>query len=156
MRSSRRPNGRRRRRSTTGYITTLAYFEDPVLVDRGLARLLSDEVRSQDAASYLRAFLANPNGGVNRAAWTFVKKHWTALLPKLSIPMADAGLVGALGSFCDAGARDDIKAFFTANPRPAAARALDQTIERINGCIQLKEKQGPGVGRWLDELGIKN
>lgn len=29
------------------------------------------------------------------------------------------------------------------------SRALEQAIERINACIQLKEKQGPALARWL-------
>ena len=130
----------------------LASFEEPALVERGLRRALSDEVRSQDAAQYLTAFLANPNGGVNRMAWTFIKAHWTELLPKLSISLADARLIAELGSFCDAGMRDDIKAFFAANPRPAATRALEQTLERIDACVRLKEKQAPALSRWLAEI----
>jgi aminopeptidase N len=133
------------------YLDTLAYFEDPALVRQALDRALSDEVRSQDAPRYLRNFLANPNGSVNRQAWQFVKARWTQLLPKISISLGDAFLVGGLSSFCDPGTRDDIKAFFAENQRPTAARALEQTLERINACVKLKESQAPILSRWLAE-----
>lgn len=131
------------------YLGTLAYFESPGLVDRGLNRLMTEEIRSQDAAGYLRRVLANPDAGVNRRGWTFLKTHWAELQPKLSVSFADAALVDSLSSFCDAGTRDDIKAFFAANPRPAAARALEQSLERINRCIAFKEKQAPVFREWL-------
>jgi len=131
------------------YLGALADFEDPVVIDRGLNRLMTGEIRKQDAAWYLRRVLAHPNAGVNARAWTFMKTHWTELQPQLSISFADAGIVASLSSFCDAATRDDIKTFFAANPRPAAARALEQTIERINGCISFREKQGPALREWL-------
>jgi ERAP1-like C-terminal domain len=101
----------------------------------------------QDTAFYLRGFLANR--ATNARAWAFVKQHWATLLPKMSISGADAGLVASLSSFCDAGARDDIKSFFTAHRLPSAARTLDRTIERINNCITLRETQTPVLAQWL-------
>jgi aminopeptidase N len=131
------------------YLGALAYFEDPAMIDRGLNRLASDEIRSQDAAWYLRRLLANPDAGVNARAWAFLKTHWTDLQPKLSVSFADAALVESMSSFCDSGTRDDIKAFFTANRRPAAARALEQTLERINNCVTFRQKQAPALREWL-------
>jgi hypothetical protein len=119
------------------------------MIDRGLNRLTSEDIRSQDAAWYLRRLLANPDAGVNARAWAYMKTHWTELQPKLSVSFADAALVESLSSFCDAGTRDDIKSFFTANPRPTAARALEQTIERINNCIAFRQKQAPALDEWL-------
>jgi aminopeptidase N len=131
------------------YLGALAYFEDPAMVDRGLNRLRTSAIRDQDAAWYLRQVLANPNAGVNARAWAFTKTNWTELLPKLSISFADAGIVESLSSFCDAGVRDDIKAFFTTNPRPAATRALSQTIEHIDSCISVRAKQAQALSDWL-------
>jgi aminopeptidase N len=129
------------------FLGALAYFEEPSLVQRGLERALTDEIRSQDTAFYLRSFLANR--ATNALAWAFVKQHWAELLPKVSISGADAGLVASLSSFCDAGARDDIQSFFRAHRRPSAGRALDETIELINNCITLRESQTPVVAEWL-------
>src|SRR6185436_1329528 len=131
------------------YLGALAYFEDPAMIDRGLNRLASDDIRNQDAAWYLRRLLANPDAGVNARAWTFLKTHWTELQPKLSVSFADAALVESLSSFCDGGTRDDVKAFFAANPRPAATRALEQTVERIDNCITFRQKQAASLREWL-------
>jgi phosphoenolpyruvate carboxylase len=58
-------------------------------------------------------------------------------------------VVTALGAFCDAPSRDDIKAFFTAHPLQSASRTLDQTVERIDNCVALRERQAPALVEWL-------
>jgi aminopeptidase N len=132
------------------YVNAVSAFEDPALVQLGLERLLTDEIRTQDAEAYLRGFLSNPNSNVNRLAWSFVKQHADAVLSKVSISFGDARMVGSLVSFCDAATRDDIKNFFTRNARPAAARALELTVERIDNCIDLKSRQEQVLSRWLE------
>jgi aminopeptidase N len=129
------------------YLYALGAFQDPALVDRGLERSLTSQVRTQDTALYLSRFLGNP--AARPRAWAFIKEHWTALEPKVTIFGSDTNLTHALGAFCDAGSRDDVQAFFAAHPLPAAARTLAQTIEQINNCIELKEKQTPAVTSWL-------
>src|SRR5947207_2434383 len=42
------------------YLYALGRFRDPALVDRGLQRLLTSDVRAQDAALYVAQFLTNP------------------------------------------------------------------------------------------------
>ena len=129
-------------------LSALAKFQDAALIERGLQLVLTPQIRSQDAALYLRGFFANPVARLR--AWTFVKANWTALTPKIAVFGGDTGLVSALGSFCDAPARDDTKSFFAAHPLPAATRTLDQTIERIDNCIALRESQTAVVGAWLN------
>ena len=129
------------------YLYALGDFRDPALIDRGLQRSLSPQLRNQDTAIYLAQFLTNP--AARPRAWAFVKAHWTALEPKVTISGGDANLVRALGSFCDASARDEVAAFFAAHPLPGAARTLTQTTEQITNCIALGEKQRPAVAAWL-------
>jgi len=57
--------------------------------------------------------------------------------------------VGAVAAFCDARTRDDIRAFFTAHPLSSATRALSESLERIDNCIALREKQTPLLTEWL-------
>ena len=78
-----------------------------------------------------------------------MKSNWSTLEPKLRIFNARARLAGALGAFCDARTRDDIKMFFDTHSAPAVAGALNRTIERINNCIDLREKQTKPVSDWL-------
>ena len=104
-------------------------------------------VRSQDTASYLARFFDNP--AARERAWAFVKASWTDLEPKIRIAFGEGRVVSALGSFCDAGTRDDIREFFAAHPLSTATRSLGETIERIDNCIALRDKQTPLVSEWL-------
>jgi aminopeptidase N len=129
------------------YLYALGAFDDPALIDRGLNFALTPDLRSQDTATFLGSFLENPVA--RPRAWTFIKQHWNELGPKTTISLGDVRLVESLGGFCDARSRDDIKDFFKAHKLPAASRALDQTIEKINNCIAMKEKETPAVASWL-------
>ncbi len=129
------------------YLYGLPAFTEPSLVDRGLNFALTDDLRSQDAASYLGRFLQNPDARAR--TWSFVKQHWTVLAPKITISLGDVRLVQSLGSFCDARSRDDVRSFFASHKLPAASRALDQTLERINNCVAFKEQQTSAFNTWL-------
>jgi aminopeptidase N len=129
------------------YLFALANFEDPALIQRGLERSITPQLRSQDTALYLARFF--PNQHAQGRAWAFVKEHWAALEPKVTISGGDVNLLRSLGARCDAQPRDEIAAFFAAHPLPGAARTLTQTIEQINSCIALREKQTPAVTGWL-------
>jgi hypothetical protein len=129
------------------YLFALADFQDPALIQRGLDRSLTPQLRSQDTAIYLARFLVNQPS--RALAWTFVTAHWAALEPKVVISLGDVNLTRSLGAFCDARSRDDIKAFFAAHPLPGAARTLTQTVEQITNCIALRDKQTPAVATWL-------
>ena len=89
------------------------------------------------------------NSAARTRAWSFVNAHWAELEPKLAIAGSDTNFVGSLSAFCDAGARDDIRKFFAAHPLPGATRTLDQTIERINNCIDLRERQTDTLTKWV-------
>jgi aminopeptidase N len=121
------------------FLYALGDFRDPALVDRGLRRAISSGMRSQDAAQYLAQFFRNP--AARGRAWSFVTKHWTALEPKLTIFGADTELVSSLSAFCDARSRDAIQTFFARHPLPGAVRTLQQTLERIDNCIAMRDRR---------------
>jgi aminopeptidase N len=129
------------------YLFALAAFQDPALLKRALEHTLSPQLRNQDAALYLARFFINEQA--QALAWAFVKEHWSALEPKVTIFGGDTNLIRSMGAFCEAGPRDEIAAFFAAHPLPAAARTLTQTLEQINSCIALKQRQTPAVTAWL-------
>jgi aminopeptidase N len=129
------------------YFYAAAGFRDPALIDRALQRALSTELRAQDAARYLAAFF--DNSAARPRAWAFVKSNWRELDQKLRGLSAGAVLVRSLGSFCDASSRDDVRAFFATRRLPGGTGALNQTIERIDNCIALRETQTPSVAEWL-------
>jgi aminopeptidase N/puromycin-sensitive aminopeptidase len=78
-----------------------------------------------------------------------VKAHWSNLGPKALNFLGDLQLVSALASFCDAATRDDIRGFFKTHRLPTAGRALSQSLEKIDSCIQLKDSQTAPLGWWL-------
>jgi aminopeptidase N len=129
------------------YLYALGNFRDPALIDRGLKLALADKLRSQDTAIYLAQFFANP--AARDRAFAFVADNWAALEPKVSIFGGDSSLIRSMANFCDAESRDRVQAFFTEHKLPAAARTLDQTLERINNCLALRDKQAPKVAAWL-------
>jgi aminopeptidase N len=129
------------------YLFALAAFQDPALLQRALERTLSPQLRNQDAALYLARFFINEQS--QGLAWAFVKEHWSALEAKVTIFGGDTNLIRSMGAFCEAGSREEIAAFFAAHPLPAAARTLTQTLEQINSCIALKQRQTPAVTAWL-------
>jgi aminopeptidase N len=129
------------------YLYALAHFRDPALIDRALDYSLTSKLRSQDTAGFLARFLREE--GARARTWAFIKQHWPDLAGRVAIVGGDTTLVSALGAFCDAASRDDVKAFFTAHPLQSAARTLDQTIERIDNCAELRERQAPALVEWL-------
>jgi aminopeptidase N/puromycin-sensitive aminopeptidase len=58
-------------------------------------------------------------------------------------------LVGATGAFCNASARDQVASFFATHKVPDTDTELKHSIERINGCIELRDLQGPQLKSWL-------
>ena len=129
------------------YLYALGAFEDPALIDRGLNFALTPELRSQDTPTFLGSFLANPVA--RPRAWAFIKQHWNELAPKTTIAGGDTRLAESLGAFCDTRSRDDIRDFFKTHQLPTASRALDQTIERINNCVAMKDRESANVASWL-------
>ncbi len=129
------------------YLFALPAFRDPALVDRALELALSPELRSQDASIYFVRFF--DNDAARDRAWAFLKSHWAELEPKIAISGGDTNLVSSLSAFCSSDARDNIRAFFASHPLPAAARALQQTLQRIDNCVATRERQQPVLAEWL-------
>ena len=129
------------------YLFATTAFRDPAIIDRALQRTFSSDVRTQDTARYLASFFDNPVA--RPRAWSFIKSNWTTLEPRLRIFNGRVHARQALASFCDCAARDDIRAFFETNRAAGLAGALNRTIEQINNCIELREKQTKPVSDWL-------
>jgi aminopeptidase N len=129
------------------YLFALSSFENPTLFARALEHARSADLKSQDTALYLGAFLGND--AARDRAWTFIKAHWSELLPKINVAGSDINLVSSLSAFCSTDARDDIRAFFASHPLPTASRALQQTFERIDNCVATRQKQQAAFDRWV-------
>ncbi|MGH9308818.1 MAG: M1 family metallopeptidase [Vicinamibacterales bacterium] len=129
------------------YLYGLTSFADPALVRRTMELAISPEVRSQDAKIVIAQLLANPD--TRELAWDLLQPRWPAIQKKTGEFVGNTVIVGALGSFCDAGTADEIQEFFTANKVPDAERTLQQSIEGIRSCARFAEAQRPKLAAWL-------
>ena len=132
------------------YFYTLPDFTDPQLLGRTLLYAISPEVRSQDALGLISGVMAGSTG--QKLAWDFVRSHWNEV-EKAGGPFAGAQVVISAGSFCDSQLRDGVSDFLSAHRVPAAERAFRQSMERINGCLDLKTQQSGPLASWLEHRG---
>lgn len=128
------------------YLQALAEFSDPKLLERTLQYAISPDVRSQDALQLIAGVARNPSG--ERLAWDFVRSHWSDV-EKVGGPFAGLEVAASVGSFCDAGLRDEVKDFFFEHTTGAGERTLKQSLERINYCIDLRSQQSDKLAAWL-------
>jgi aminopeptidase N/puromycin-sensitive aminopeptidase len=128
------------------YFSALTTFPQPELVRRTLALVDEGKLRQQDYVRLFPALLAESPG--REIAWDYLKAHWDALAEKVTT-FGGRGAVSALGSFCSVPMRDDVKQFFTTHRAPGAERALRQSLEQMNNCIEFKQLQGANFEKWL-------
>jgi aminopeptidase N len=128
------------------YLYALPLFEDSTLQKEAFAAALAPEMRSQDMPHYIGRMFERPL--LRQAAWDFVKNNWSELQKKFT-PWGGASLVASTGAMCDARQREDVQQFFTAHPVPASERSLNQALERIDMCVELRTLQSRNLAAWL-------
>jgi aminopeptidase N/puromycin-sensitive aminopeptidase len=129
-----------------GALQLLAMFEDPALEQRALDYAASSKVRNQDAA--IQYAIALQMDATRDRAWKYVKDHWETVHALLTPELGNA-LVSSTASFCSAEARDDVEQFFSTHKVASADQAVKHSIERINGCIELRKLQEGNLQSWL-------
>ena len=124
----------------------LAVFEDPQLEERALEMAVSGQVRNQDAVNQLAMEMESD---INRdRAWKFIQSHWDKVQAQFTENMG-AALVDSTDAFCSAADRDNVQAFFATHKVAASDVSLRHSLEHINGCIELRALQEPGLRSWL-------
>ena len=126
----------------------LPYFADPALTQRSLAYATSPEIRSQDAPAVLGSLLNRP--WTAPAAWEHIKHNWDAL-QRTGMFQGVRRIVREANSFCDRRTRDDIAAFFEEHPATGNERVAQQSLERIDRCIALRDYQGKYLSDFLSQ-----
>jgi aminopeptidase N len=129
------------------YLYGLTSFADPALVRRTMDLAVSAEVRSQDTKIVIAQMLANPD--TRELAWPLLQARWPEIQKKTGEFVGNTVIVGALGSFCDAGTAGEIEKFFAVNKVPDAERTLQQSIEGVRSCARFAEAQRPKLAAWL-------
>jgi aminopeptidase N len=132
------------------YVHSLAAFENEALVKRTLEHAMTPEVRGQDVLDLVFTAFRNPAG--RRVAWSFLKPNFDAVVAKAGT-MLGSGLVGVVGSACEADLIADMDAFFATKKVPGAERALQQGLERARNCVDLKQRQQDVLHGWLARRG---
>jgi aminopeptidase N len=129
------------------FFGALTWFQDPALTRRTLEFAVSPAVRTQDTGQLLGDLIVRPWS--QDAAWAFIKEQWPALLKKLGTFQGIPGIIGSLGSMCSTEKAADVRQFFEKNPVPSAARTIQQSIERIENCAALAQRQSSAMTAWL-------
>src|SRR6201998_3478409 len=132
-----------------GALRLLAMFENPELAQRALEYAVSGKARNQDAAIQLAISLDTDKN--RELAWKFIQTHWDEVKKEFTPEMGNV-LVGATSAFCSESDRDDVSQFFASHKVPDADQELKHAIERINGCIELRNLQEPQLKTWLASL----
>jgi aminopeptidase N len=136
-------------KSTAEYyniLYTLCLFQEPELARRTLQLVDSGKVRQQDYPTFFNLLLGND--ATRPETWDYLKKHWDALAEN-SVSFGGRGSVSGLSNFCTEKDKDDIKQFFSTHRAPGAERALQQSLDAIDNCMEFKKLQQTNMEKWL-------
>jgi aminopeptidase N len=128
------------------YLIALAQFSQANLAARTIALVDAGKVRQQEYPLLFGVLLANTH--IQDAAWAYLKEHWSDLAEKVT-SFGGRGAVSALGAFCSEEKRADVAQFFQQHPAPGAQRTVNQSLERIDNCIEFKKIQQQNMDSWL-------
>jgi len=124
----------------------LTAFRRPELTRRTLELVDQGRVREQDYPSFFAALLDNP--AAHDQAWEYLKSHWDALAEKVT-SFGGRGAVSALGASCSQRDQEDVKQFFATHRAPGAERAVQQSLNSIDNCMEFKQLQQANMATWL-------
>ena len=124
------------------YRYALPTFRDPALMQRTLAWLDSDAVRTQDAPYLFQVAIMNRDLGSD--AWAYVRDHWATITARFTKTNTIALAQGArwLTAADDV---EDIQAFFEANDIPQARLTLRQAMERQRLYADLRQRSAESL-----------
>jgi aminopeptidase N len=133
------------------YFNALAWFTNPALIRRTLDFTLTPAARSQDVGLLIAGMLGRP--AARELTWAFVKQQWTPLVDKLGTFQGIPLIVSATANFCSLEKSMEVRQFFTRNPIPSSTRSVQQSIERIEACAAMDQRQSAPLTKWLAETG---
>ena len=128
------------------YLFSLAAFRVPELLERTLAKTLTDEIRTQDAPFLVSALLQNVY--IREKAWEFVKTNWDhmdRLFPKSGLRRMCGGIVGLSTPELER----DVRAFFHSRNIDLGGKTLEQYLEQLHTAVLFRERDGDAIRRLL-------
>jgi len=118
------------------------------LIKRVLKFSLSSEVKSQDTVFCIAGCTRSMVG--RKLAWQFLKDEWNTLSERYAGGFLINRLISSVCSdFATVEMAAEIKAFFDANPAPAGARTIKQSIESINLNARWLRRDEENIKNWL-------
>jgi aminopeptidase N len=129
-------------------ITALGSFADPALLRRALDPMLGDQLKVQDGFAIFGAAMEYPESRPVVLAW--LKDHFAELKAKAP-SFVLTRLASAVETICDADARADADAFFTAGLKGTEIgdRGLRQALEAASLCIDLRRRESARTEKRL-------
>ncbi len=127
------------------YLYTLAAFEPEPLTERTLQGI-GEGVTPQEAVGPLLSQLLGERKA-QMLAWSFVKSSWEELRHRVG-DMQISRVVEAVGALRGEH-REDVVAFFEANPPVGAERALARALEFMDEAEALRGRITPDLVRWF-------
>jgi aminopeptidase N len=129
------------------FLNSLPSFKDTELSKRTLEYALSPAVRTQDTGTLVGTMMQHPWS--QEMTWEFVQTNWQTIVKTLGEFQGIPSIVESLSAFCSASRAREVRAFFEKNPIPSSQRAVQQSVERIENCVALKERQAKPLSAWL-------
>ena len=129
-------------------VRALARFPQREFLETTLEHALSEYIRSQDTIALVVSVASNRIG--RELAWEFVKKNWEEFDRRYGRGgFAITQLVGFTGGFTTLDKANDIEEFFNLHPTPAAARTVQQSLERIRINVKWLERNQEELAKWF-------
>ena len=131
------------------FFNNLANFRDPELLKRTMEYALGPDVRNQDLF-IMFGVLQNPYG--QQMAWDFVRQRFGDILKKAGQSLEGAQYAYyAAGVFCDPKHRQEAEQFLKEHAVPGMERVGREQLERVDQCIELREREQPNLANYLSQ-----
>ena len=124
------------------YLFSLAAFRQPALLERTLAKTLTDDVRTQDAPFLVSSLLHNVY--IREKAWEFVKRNWERmdrLFPKSGLRRMCGGIVGLSTPDLER----DVRQFFATRKIDLGGKSLQQYLEQLHIAVRFGERDREAI-----------
>lgn len=128
------------------YLFSLAAFRAPELLERTLAKTLTDEIRTQDAPFLVSSLLHNVY--IREKAWEFVKSNWERmdkLFPKSGLRRMCGGITGLSTPELER----DVRHFFASRKIDLGGKTLEQYLEQLHIAVQFREREREAIRALL-------
>jgi len=128
-------------------LQALAAAPDPKLTDKSLQHAFSDDIRSQDAPSFISALASNRHA--SQRVWQYVQDNWKKVLDRYGGTTGLGRIVGIVDNFSDDKVGDEAEKFFKEKTAPGAQQAVKQSIESLRSNAKYLNRDEASIKEWL-------